>query len=275
MPYSVATPFCEVPRVTQIFNSEGIEIAFMDEGRGLPTLLIHGFGSNYRVNWVTTSWTRDLLAAGRRVIALDNRGHGASGKPHDPAAYRIPVMAEDARRLLDHLGIGQADIIGYSMGARIAASLALSHPERVRSVVFGGLGEGMVARELFAPAEPLIDALRAKSLDDVSDPRGRTYRAFADQTGSDREALVACILGARDRLTAADVGGISVPVLVAVGSEDPGAGSAEGLAAMIPGAEAFTIRGRDHMKAVGDRAHKAAVLAFLSPQNESSPQRHR
>ena len=246
------------------FDSDGVDIAFLDEGEGFPTLLIHGFGSNHRVNWVSTSWVRDLLAAGRRVIAFDNRGHGESGKPHDPAAYRVATMAEDARGLLDHLGVERADVIGYSMGAWIAASLALTHAERVRSAVFGGLGDAMVTRELFAPVEPLVAALRAKSLDEVSDPRGRTYRTFADRTGSDREALMACLLGARDRLTPADVGRISVPVLVAVGSEDTGAGSAENLAALIPGAEAFTIPGRDHMKAVGDKAHKAAVLNFLA-----------
>lgn len=249
------------------FSSDGVPIAFVDEGDGYPTLLIHGFGSNHRVNWVSTSWFNDLRATGRRVIAFDNRGHGASGKPHDPAAYHVANMAEDARRLLDHAGVEKADVIGYSMGARIAASLALTHPARVRSAVFGGLGDAMVKRELFAPAEPLVAALRAGSLDEVTDPRGRTYRKFADQTGSDRDALVACILGAREQLAPADVARISVPVLVAVGSEDFGAGSAEGLAALIPGAEAFTIPGRDHMKAVGNRAHKAAVLAFLAKQD--------
>jgi pimeloyl-ACP methyl ester carboxylesterase len=175
-------------------------------------------------------------------------------------------MAEDARRLLDHLGIEQADVIGYSMGARIAADLALANPERVRSAVFGGLGDAMVKNEPFDPVEPLVAALRAKSLDEVSDPRGRTYRIFADRTGSDREALVACLTGARGRLARADMHRISVPVLVAVGSEDTNAGSAKGLAALMPRAEAFEIPGRDHMKAVGDRAHKAAVLAFLARQ---------
>ena len=257
----------------QKFDSDGIEIAFIDEGEGYPALLIHGFGSNHRVNWVSTSWTRDLIAAGRRVIAFDNRGHGESSKPHDPAAYRIPLMAEDGRRLLDHLGVERADVMGYSMGARIAASLALAYPARVRSVVLGGLGDAMVKRELFSPAEPLIAALRAPSLDEISDPRGRTYRIFADQTGSDREALVACILGARDRITPTELQRIAVPVLVAVGSEDADAGSAEGLAALIPGALAFTIPGRDHMKAVGDKAHKAAVLAFLARQDAARSDR--
>jgi pimeloyl-ACP methyl ester carboxylesterase len=246
----------------QTFDSDGVEIAFIDEGVGPPTLLIHGFASNHNVNWVATSWLRDLVQAGRRVIALDNRGHGQSAKPRDPEAYGTPVMAEDARRLLDHLGIAAADVIGYSMGARIAAFLALKHPRRVRSAVFSGLGEGMVKG--VGASEPVAAALLAPSLDDVSDERGRMFRRFAEQTGSDREALAACILASRQVLTPAELAQITVPVLVAAGSDDDVGGSAEALARLIPGAEFFVIPGRDHMKAVGDRKHKAAVLEFLS-----------
>jgi pimeloyl-ACP methyl ester carboxylesterase len=255
----------------QHFDSGGVSIAFIDQGEGPATLLIHGFASNHRVNWVSTSWTTDLLAAGRRVIALDNRGHGESGKPHLPEDYRTPLMAEDARRLLDHLGIERADVIGYSMGARIAAVLALAHPERVRSVVFGGLGEGMVRG--VGASEPIAGALLAPSLDSVTDERGRMFRRFADQTGSDRQALAACISAARQVLAPAELARLSVPVLVAVGSDDEIGGSAAALAALIPGAEGFEIPGRDHMKAVGDRKHKAAVLAFL--QRHSEPARHK
>jgi pimeloyl-ACP methyl ester carboxylesterase len=246
----------------QHFDSDGVDIAFIDEGEGPATLLIHGFASNHRVNWVSTSWLRDLTAAGRRVIALDNRGHGESGKPRDREAYRTPIMAEDARRLLDHLRIERADVIGYSMGARIAAFLALAHPERVRSAVFGGLGEGMLKG--VGPAEPVAAALLAPSVDDVTDERARMFRLFADQTGSDREALAACITAARQVLSPGELEQIAVPVLVVVGSEDEVGGSAAALAALIPGAEAFTIPGRDHMKAVGDRQHKRAVLEFLA-----------
>ena len=248
----------------QRFDSDGVEIAFIDEGEGPPTLLIHGFASNHRVNWLSTSWLRDLADAGRRVIAFDNRGHGESGKPRDPEAYRTPVMAEDARRLLDHLRIGQADVIGYSMGARIAAFLALAHPERVRSAVFSGLGEGMVKG--VGPSEPIAAALLAPSPHAVTDARALGFRKFADQTGSDREALAACISSARQELTPDELKRLSVPVLVAVGSDDEIGGSAEALARLIPGAEAFVIAGRDHMKAVGDRSHKTAVLEFLARQ---------
>jgi pimeloyl-ACP methyl ester carboxylesterase len=162
----------------------------------------------------------------------------------------------------DHLGVGEADVLGYSMGARIAAFLALAYPERVRRVVLSGLGEGLV-RQIGDP-QAIAAALRAPTVDAVAEPVARAYRVFADQTGSDREALAACILAPDQWLSADELARIRVPVLVAVGSEDTAAGSAAGLAAMIPGARAFEIAGRDHMKAVGDRTHKAAVLAFFA-----------
>lgn len=128
----------------QSFDSDGVRIAYLDEGEGEPILLIHGFASNIGANWIDPQWVRTLTQAGRRVIALDNRGHGESDKLYEPERYGAPEMAEDARRLLDHLGIERADVLGYSMGARIAAFLTFAHPERVRSVIFGGLGINMV-----------------------------------------------------------------------------------------------------------------------------------
>jgi pimeloyl-ACP methyl ester carboxylesterase len=243
------------------FDSDGVEIAYFDEGEGEPILLIHGFASNAQVNWVYTGWVQSLKADGRRVIALDNRGHGRSAKPHDPAAYPAPVMAEDARRLLDHLGVGRADVMGYSMGGRITAFLALNHPDRVRSAVFGGIGIGMI-RGMGAP-EPIAEALEAPDPAAIADPVAQSFRAFADQTRSDRLALAACIRASRQTITPELAARISVPVLVAVGSKDSIAGSAAELAALIPGAETLDIPNRDHMLAVGDRVYKAGVLEFL------------
>ena len=77
------------------FNSDGIDIAYLDQGEGDPVLLIHGFASNVRINWISTGWVERLVSAGRRVIAIDNRGHGESGKVYDKAAYESPMMAED------------------------------------------------------------------------------------------------------------------------------------------------------------------------------------
>lgn len=247
--------------MVQFFTSDGIQLAFVDEGEGDPILLIHGFASNHRINWLSTGWFTALLGAGRRVIALDNRGHGESDKLYDPESYGTPVMADDAARLLDHLDIGRADIMGYSMGARIAAFAGLQHADRVRSCVLSGLGSGLV-KGVGAPG-PIAEALLAPSPDDVTTEAGRMFRIFADQTGGDRRALAACITASRQTLAPAELADLNVPVLVAVGTEDDIGGSAHDLANLIPGAEAFAIEGRDHMKAVGDRSHKAAVLDFL------------
>ncbi|MFC3072714.1 alpha/beta fold hydrolase [Shinella pollutisoli] len=246
------------------FVHDGLELAYFDEGdpAGPPVLLIHGFASTASVNWVFPGWLKTLGEAGFRVIAIDNRGHGASDKPHDPAAYRVPLMAGDAVALLDHLGIPEAHVFGYSMGARIAAFTALLHPHRVRSVVFGGLGIGMVTG--VGDWDPIADALLAPSLEAVTHERGRMFRAFADQTKSDRLALAACIRTSRDLLTAEDVARIDVPALIGVGTKDDIAGAPQPLAELMPHARALDIPGRDHMLAVGDKVFKRAVLDFYA-----------
>ena len=248
--------------VDATFQSDGIEIAYRDEGTGDPVLLIHGFASNIRANWVDTGWFRTLLGAGYRVIAIDNRGHGNSEKLYDEAAYGADQMAGDARRLLDHLGIEKADVMGYSMGARITAFLAIAAPERVRSAVFGGLGINMVRG--LAGARPIAAALLAPSIDDVTNDAAKTFRMFAEQTGSDLKALAACILASRGKVTPEQLAAIRCPVLVVVGSDDVIGGSANALAALLPNARAVTLPGRDHMKAVGDRAFKEAVVSFVN-----------
>jgi pimeloyl-ACP methyl ester carboxylesterase len=244
------------------FSHDGVEIAFLDEGEGEPIVLVHGFASNKEVNWVTPAWVATLTQAGRRAIALDNRGHGASTKLYEPAAYHSEIMAEDVRALLDHLGLMRADVMGYSMGARITAYLALAHPDRVRSAVLGGLGSQLV--DGVGLPETLAEGLEAPSLAIVTDPTARMFRSFAEQTKSDLRALAACLRGSRQTLSRAEAARIAVPLLVAVGSNDTVAGSPEELAAIIPGAKALTIPNRDHMLAVGDKVFKSGVLEFLA-----------
>lgn len=246
------------------FSSDGVEIAFLDEGEGDPVLLIHGFASNVATNWVDTGWVHILVAAGYRVIAFDNRGHGHSQKLYGLEDYGAPLMAEDARRLLDHLGIEQVHVIGYSMGARIAAFLAIAHPERVRSIVFAGLGINMVRG--VAGTGPVAQALEAPSIDDVTHPAARTFRAFAEQTRSDLKALAACIRSSRARISAEALGALTCPVLIVVGEKDVIGGSPAELAAIIPGARAVELPARDHMKTVGDKGFKQAVLEFYVSQ---------
>ena len=248
------------------FSSDGVRIAYIDmppeSGAGDPILLIHGFASNHAVNWVNTLWVKTLTRAGYRVIALDNRGHGQSEKLYEPEAYHSAVMAGDALRLLDHLGIERADVMGYSMGARITAHVALEAPARVRSALLGGLGTHLV-QGVGLPLG-IADAMEVASLADLTDPQQRMFRAFAEQTRSDLKALAACIRGSRQTLSVEDVRRIALPVLVSVGTTDTVAGSGPELAALLPNGRALDIPGRDHNLAVGDKIHKQGVLEFLA-----------
>ena len=244
------------------FYNGAVEIAYLDEGEGDPILLVHGFASTKNVNWVYPTWVSELKKNGRRVIAFDNRGHGDSAKLYDAEAYEIGTMAGDISALMDHLAIERADVMGYSLGARMTAVLAQRQPQRLRSAIFGGIGIGLI--EGGGPGENVAAALEAPSLDDVTDPVGRTFRAFADQTRSDRLALAACLRGSRRLMTREDAAGITVPALIAVGTSDEIAGSAAALGKIIPGAEVLDIPNRDHMRAVGDKIYKTGVLEFLS-----------
>ncbi|MEA2891980.1 MAG: hypothetical protein QOI05_2773 [Bradyrhizobium sp.] len=244
------------------FHHGAVEIAYLDEGEGDPIVLVHGFASSKNVNWVYPGWVSELKKDGRRVIALDLRGHGESSKLYDPEQYSIEIQAGDVLALMDHLKFERADIMGYSMGGRITAYLARYQPERLRSAILGGIGIGLIKGG--GPGENVARALEAPSLDDVTDPVGRTFRAFADQTRSDRRALAACLRGSRRLMTAQEAAGIAVPVLIAVGTKDEIAGSADELGKIIPGSQVLNIPNRDHMRAVGDKVYKTGVLEFLS-----------
>jgi pimeloyl-ACP methyl ester carboxylesterase len=244
------------------FHNGDVEIAYLDEGEGDPILLVHGFASSKNVNWVYPTWVSELKKNGRRVIAFDNRGHGDSSKLYDPAAYEIGIMAGDISALMDHLNIERADVMGYSLGSRMTSVLALREPQRLRSAILGGIGIGLI--EGGGPGENVVEALEAPSLDDVTDPVGRTFRAFAEQTRSDRRALAACLRGSRRLMTREEAAAIKVPVLIAVGTADEIAGSAQALGKIIPDAQVLDIPNRDHMRAVGDKVYKTGVLDFLS-----------
>lgn len=249
----------------QSFRHDGFDLAYIDSpavaGEGETILLIHGFASSVAVNWINPGWVKTLNDAGYRVVAIDNRGHGRSSKSHEKADYYPAAMADDAAALLDHLAIEKAHVFGYSMGARISAFLALRHPQRVASLIFGGLGIGMV--EGVGDWDPIAGALLADDPRTITHPRGQMFRAFADQTKSDRKALAACIETSRELVSETDVARIAQPTLIGVGTRDDIAGSAEDLAALMVNAEAFAVDRRDHMQSVGDRSFKARVLDFL------------
>jgi pimeloyl-ACP methyl ester carboxylesterase len=237
------------------------DIFFIDEGQGLPIILIHGFASNHAVNWVNPLWVQVLTAAGRRVIAFDNRGHGQSAKFHRPDNYTMAAFVGDTLALMDHCDIESADVMGYSMGARITSFLALAAPERVNRLVLGGLGDRLI-KSAGLP-QGIADAMEAPDAESLTHPAQKLFRKFAEATRSDLKALAACIRGARESQTEEALATLIAPTLVCVGDKDEVAGDGAALAALLPQGAFLPIPGRDHNLAVGDKVYKNGVLAFL------------
>ncbi|MBI1210860.1 MAG: alpha/beta fold hydrolase [Alphaproteobacteria bacterium] len=249
-------PFFEVPGP----QSTGLRLAYDIEGEGPPIVLIHGFASSRATNWRSTSWYRALTEAGRQVIGLDVRGHGESDKPHDPAAYDEGELERDVVRLLDHLRIERADVMGYSMGGFIALRLLAEQPQRLNKLVIAGVGENYY-RRTSASGDKIAAGLRAPSSRDVNDAVARQFRVFAEHGKNDLEALALCML--RPRVTITSFPDAGVPVLIVVGSTDSIAGDPKVLGEHVPNAHVVIVPNRDHMLTVGDKAYKEAVIAFL------------
>lgn len=243
------------------FHHDGFDISYTDEGSGEPVLFIHGFASSAKVNWISTGWTSYLQDAGYRTIVFDNRGHGQSTKSYNEHDYSPGKMAADAAALLVHLQIKAAHVIGYSMGARISTFLAILFPKMVRSLTLGGLGIGLV--DGVGDWDPIAAALLTEAPETITDPRGAAFRKFADATKSDRRALAACIARSRELVTKEQLSNVEIPTLVAVGTKDDIGGSPHELAALMPHAAAFDIKGCDHMRAVGDPTFERAVLELM------------
>jgi pimeloyl-ACP methyl ester carboxylesterase len=244
------------------FDSAGVRIAYDDFGAGKPIVLVHGFASSRVRNWKDPRWYDTLIKAGRRTVALDCRGHGESDKPHDPAAYAVELMTGDVIRLMDHLGIAHADLMGYSMGARLSATLLARRGNRFTAGVLGGVGGYLVGDQ--GGSEAIARALEADDVASIDDPIARTFRRFAAQGRNDLKALAACMRGQRRSVDAAELGRIAVPVLIVVGRNDTIVGNPQRLADAIPNAQLLVIPDRDHLSVVGDRRHKDAVRQFLS-----------
>lgn len=248
----------------QQFRSDTLELAYETAGPATAErtiVLVHGFGSTHKVNWVDTGWAALLEEAGYRVLLPDGRGHGASATPHEKEPYALEAMADDLVALLDAEGVGEADLMGYSMGAMVSLVALMRHGERFRKAVAAGIGEKLIKPA--ANPGPVIEALLARDPAAITDPEAKLFRVFADQNGQDRQALALCFAKIREGFPVDGLATIATPTLIVTGETDTSAGSPVPLAAAIPGAETVIVPRRDHMKTVGDKAYKQAVLAFL------------
>lgn len=151
------------------FDSGGLSLAYdditPDGGASGAVVLVHGFATNRAENWRRLGWYGAFERKGYRVVAHDARGHGESDKPHDPAAYGQGVLVEDILRLMDHVGLERADLMGYSMGARLSLQVALQHPDRVANLIVGGIGGRMLKPPESQPA-PSMTMAEAMQADD-------------------------------------------------------------------------------------------------------------
>jgi pimeloyl-ACP methyl ester carboxylesterase len=242
------------------FSNNGVELAYYQQGEGFPVLLIHGFASTAHVNWVHTGWFKTLTQAGFRVIAIDNRGHGASQKLYDTQDYTLEIMANDAAALIKHLNLTQVHVCGYSMGARITSFLCKNHAPLLRSAVISGMGIRLIAG--VGTGEEIAVALEASSISEVETKQGRMFRLFAEHTKSDLRALAVCVRGSRNRLEEHEARQLHTPIRVVVGTLDDIAGAGQPLVDILPNAKLVTLNGKNHMNAVGDKEFKQEVVAF-------------
>jgi pimeloyl-ACP methyl ester carboxylesterase len=259
--------FAHAPKPVMVMTPDGISIATYDfaAGEDLPghapvALAVHGFASSAIGNWYATGWVRELTRAGYRVLAMDQRGHGASTKPHEPEAYTMDALVTDVRTVIDTYLHDDIAFVGYSLGARVGWHAALAYPVEVRRAVLGGIPDG----------DPLtrfrVDQAKA-FLDDGAPIEDRLTQGYLTMAGqlknNDLVALVALVEGMRGGAQPDRMNPPAQPILFAAGSEDGIIEASRSLAEATPRGEFFEIPGRNHFNAPTSRSYREAALAFL------------
>jgi pimeloyl-ACP methyl ester carboxylesterase len=248
------------------FTSDGLTLAYDDvapPGHERTIVLVHGYASNRLEGWKRTGWYTAFERRRIRCVALDQRGHGESAKPHESEAYERAKLAGDLLALLDHLELPRADLFGYSMGTRTVLGAALAAPERVSNLILGGVGGKLLAERSAPVGNPMADAMLADDPETITEPFLKSFRQFADEQGEDRQALAAFTGAQNPPLDAADFVRITAPVLVVAGQRDTGAGDPGELARAFGHAHGVTVVGCDHFSAIPHAMTKAAVFDFL------------
>jgi pimeloyl-ACP methyl ester carboxylesterase len=258
-----AMPNPDAPAPRAVIAGDGTKIATYEWGDpdASTVLLVHGFASSALGNWNLTGWVRDLLRAGHHVIAIDQRGHGASDKPHRPAQYSMPILADDVLAVLDTFLLDEVHYVGYSLGARVGWKSAREFPHRITRAVLGGIPDG----------DPLtrfrLDEARQFVVDGTA-PDDRLTAAYVQMAsgipGNDMSALIALVEGMRDGEQPTVDNAPSQPVLFATGSEDRILEKSRALCAAVPDGTFFEIPGRNHFNAPTSRQFREAAIRFLA-----------
>ena len=244
-------------------SPDGLQLATYDFGEpDAPVVVeVHGFASGALLNWHHSGWTRDLVRAGYRVVALDQRGHGRSAKPHDPGAYSMELLVADVTAVVDTYLLDDVAFLGYSLGARVGWHTAERLPGRISRAVLGGIPDADPMRRV------RVDQAKAYIADGtpVEDRVTNGYLTMAANVeGNDLAALVAMVEGMRNSVEPTPANAPSQPLLMAAGSEDGIRDSAVRLAAAAPHASFFEIPRRNHFNAPTSRDFREAAIAFLS-----------
>ncbi|MEX1079000.1 MAG: alpha/beta hydrolase [Homoserinimonas sp.] len=250
------------PPAKGVASVDGVTITTYEFGDpdARPVLLVHGFASSGLLNWRSSGWVRDLLRADHRIIAIDQRGHGESDKPHSPDAYTIDLLVADVERVLDTFMVDEVDYVGYSLGARVGWRAAVSAPGRIRRLVLGGIPDGDPlthfqvdqARAFIEDGTPIADRLTAN------------YVMMAGGIqGNDLTALISLVEGMRGGPQPDPGNPPTQPVLFATGSEDPILSASQALAAATPLGSFYEIPDRGHFNAPTARGFRDAALEFL------------
>lgn len=251
------------PRYVMVGDGHRIATYSWGDDSAMTVLVVHGFASSTRDNWVNTGWVRDLLRAGYRVLALDQRGHGRSDKPHDPREYALGTLAGDVEAVLDAHLVDTAFYVGYSLGARVGWEAAQQLADRITRVVLGGVPDGVPLGRLdLGQARAYVEHGSP-----VEDRVTQNYIQLTERVaGNDLRALLAIAEGMR-------VSGVAdpdpsrtpaQPVLFATGTLDAIIEGSRALAAACPEGEFVEIPGRHHFNAPGSRAFRDAAIEFLS-----------
>jgi pimeloyl-ACP methyl ester carboxylesterase len=259
----------------RFFLSDGVKIHYVVEGEGEPVLLIHGFAANLGVQWGVPGIIKDL-AKDYQVIAIDNRGHGRSGKPHEPEKYGVE-MVNDAVRLLDEMKIDKAHVVGYSMGGFITSKLVATHPERLITATLGGAGWAQADDERLSFLKTLADSLDAgKGIGPLIlelTPANRPKPTEEQIAGvnqmlmltNDQKALAAVIRGMTGlAVTKEQLEKNKVPTLSLIGEIDPLKAGVDELEKYMANLKVVVIDGADHMTAFGNPLFRSELRDFLA-----------